>query len=1731
MLNDLKRGRAIKKSCISRINTKIDKEKLSVNDLACRLKMLEQYFAEYLPLQDSIDKLTTQDAAEDDANENYRETIEDLYCMIKSKILTLLDRIPKSPVAPSVQSTCDDLPKTKPPTFSGEYTQFHTFIQQFKATVDAKPIPTIRKFQLLMDECLKGNAKLSVQSLDVTEANYHKALEILQDRYDNKCIVFQTHIRELYNIPAVPKNSGVHLRRFVDDVDGHLAALRSLGSDTDIVNALLIHIASIKLDVDTYTKWEESFDLRKLPSWTTCSAFLNKRSQHLDVREPQSRTSSTKNHDVKFKHRAATTLAVSEQRCAFCNNVGHKIANCIKFAELSVYHRFRNVKRMGLCINCLNHGHSVRDCNSSKCKVCKESHHSILHRFQSTATAFKSTPSTSTEEAATVAKPFTPITSSALHSGYAQGPTSSYIFLATAVVNARGTNGELVPIRILLDSGSQLNLVSERMAQRLCLKRKNFNGELSAVGNVNIPARHKTSASISSRIEKFEVNLDFWILPSITSNQPDIGIDVSDWRIPTEVGLADPHFNKPQRIDMLLGADIFFDLMSEGQIKLGEELPLLKNTLLGWIVVGKYKSNEIFDKGTHSYTHVSTLNPKADVSLNKMLETFLAIEEVTSNVPNWTEEQIACENAFIKSIRQGPDGRFIVKLPFKRDPNTLGDSRKIAEKRFLHLEKQLEKHPEIKKQYISFMQEYESMGHMKPIALQDVADVRYYMPHHFVLRPESSTTRLRVVFDASCRTTSNVSLNEILMVGPTVQNDLFSISLRFRSHKIALTADINKMYRQIFVQDADSNFQCILWRESPAQEIRAYRLLTVTYGTSSAPYHATRCLLYLAEKHQKEFPLASEIIKNDFYVDDLISGAESLEEAERIRSEVESVLHGAGLQLRKWSSNDPLLMNKIPASEHEKLLRINGNDVIKALGIVWQPSTDELQFIDPLENVKNCNRITKRSILADVARLFDPLGLVNPVIVVGKMFLQRLWLVKVEWDEEIDDDLKKEWVKFRSQLCKLSEVRVPRYVFAQDRVRCELHGFSDASLKAFGCCIYVRVENSVGNISVHLLCAKSKVAPISTQSLPRLELCAALLLSKLLRQVLESFGLAFDQIFLWTDSEIVLDWIADHPSSWNTFVANRVAIIHQLTANTTWRHVNTKSNPADIVSRGSLVEDLMSSIWFTGPLFLYHHPTEWPAKTKPSLKNNLERRKPSTVLLGASSIPMVNSRVEDIIENHKHVNNYKKLIRIFAYCHRFIENIKRRQKNSELLLGEIQSEEYQAALLRVIFVVQRSTFKEDIVNLESKNNCVDRRSRLRKLNPFIQSDSLVSLIRVGGRLEHSDLPYEGKHPILLPKSHPFTESFIRFLHWKYHHAGAQALVSISRQTVWIVDVRSVATKVVHDCLRCFRMRPRLREQIMGDLPSSRVSCTRPFLVSGVDFCGPFSTTLKTRGCRTTKSYMAVFVCFSTKAVHLEIVSDLTTNGFMAALRRFIARRGICRHLYCDNATNFVGARNELADLKQKFYSQTTQSSMSRVCAEDGIEFHHIPPRSPHFGGLWESAVKSAKSLLIRSCSPFSFTFEELATVAAEIEAILNSRPLTPLTSDPNDEQVLTPGHFLIGTSLTSFEEPDITKISRLNRWQQLTSIRQHFWKRWSREYLSQLQYRHKWNTTSADIQPGTMVLVSDDNLPPLKWLLGRIVDIVRGKDGHVRVVAIKTKSGELTRAVQKVAPLPFECST
>ncbi|XP_037942566.1 uncharacterized protein LOC119675439 [Teleopsis dalmanni] len=436
-------------------------------------------------------------------------------------------------------------------------------------------------------------------------------------------------------------------------------------------------------------------------------------------------------------------------------------------------------------------------------------------------------------------------------------------------------------------------------------------------------------------------------------------------------------------------------------------------------------------------------------------------------------------------------------------------------------------------------------------------------------------------------------------------------------------------------------------------------------------------------------------------------------------------------------------------------------------------------------------------------------------------------------------------------------------------------------------------------------------------------------------------------------------------------------------------------------------------------------------------------------------------------------------------------------------------------------------FEIDIQRLQRGNPA---EGTLKHLNPFLDNVFGYQLVKVGGRLELSDISAGQRHPILLPKGCYFVELYVRHVHLCSYHAGAKALIALTRLNFWIINIREIARRVVHSCIHCVRYKPKLLNQMMGNLPIERLTPSRPFARIAVDFCGPILTYLRIRGRVPYKTYIAVFVCLSTKAAHLEAVSDLSTEAFIAALKRLIGRRGLPSDIYCDNATNFVGAKNKLAELKRMFFEKSDQVMLQTFCSNQFINFNFIPPRAPHFGGLWEAAVKSAKGHLYRTLSNTRFTFEELGTALIEIEAILNSRPITPHSCDPSDYEALTPAHFLIVGPLKTLSEPSpqYEAASLIDKWSRITAVKHHFWRRWSRDYLNELQIRTKWTEEQSNITEGALVLIHEDNMPPQRWLMGRIVHCIRGPDNLVRVVDVQTPKGVIRCPIHKLALLPIE---
>ncbi|XP_062540923.1 uncharacterized protein LOC134208965 [Armigeres subalbatus] len=532
----------------------------------------------------------------------------------------------------------------------------------------------------------------------------------------------------------------------------------------------------------------------------------------------------------------------------------------------------------------------------------------------------------------------------------------------------------------------------------------------------------------------------------------------------------------------------------------------------------------------------------------------------------------------------------------------------MALERFLKMEKRLERDAEMKIQYHAFMQEYANLGHMKKVTNEDTlrenassgAQKVLYLPHHAVLKASSSTTKVRVVFDGSARTNSGYSLNDALLKGPIIQDELLSLLLRFRKHEIALVGDVEKMYRQVRVHQDDTSLQRILWRFSADEPICEYELLTVTYGLTPSSFLSIRALHQLAADEGAEFPVASAALIHDFYVDDYIGGASSVGNATQLREDLTKLMSKGGFVLRKWCSNCPEVLKDVPADQLGTHLSItfdlNPDEEVKTLGITWEPRSDQLRF--NMEVAVDSVAWTRRRILSCIAKLFDPLGLISPIVVYAKIIMQQLALLQTSWDSPVPMELEKRWTAFYNELNNLSKLRVQRFAFISSWNDVQIHCFADASESAYGACLYVRTMDANGNIHIEMLSSKSRVAPLKRLTLPRLELCAAKEAATLYSKVIKAIDLGQVRSTFWSDSTIVLHWLQAPPNTWKTFVANRVSTIQTITQGHRWRHIAGKENPADLVSRGLTVNDFLQNLlWKNGPSWLRNPEDSWPSQT------------------------------------------------------------------------------------------------------------------------------------------------------------------------------------------------------------------------------------------------------------------------------------------------------------------------------------------------------------------------------------------------------------------------------------------------------------------------------------------------------------------------------------------------------
>lgn len=1644
------------------------------------------------------------------------------------------------------------LPKIQVPKFSGDLDSWTHFRDTFLSLVhDNTSIPPVNKMHYLRD-ALVGEPATLLAGLTFDAKSYQLAWDELMNQYDNPRVLASRYIRKIvkfkmaYNCDEYTKYSH-YLSQVAESIEAFkalaleseadvimsLLALRALDSHTrklfeleysgsefptcdDVIKFVRKQMMACKLSNEfqgkSSTSTREKPHSRSSGRGGQAAALLGyKRSRHHSLSSassdssasPPSRSSCSSRHSHSSRRsrssrnshsgkcftaqakegpprghsktwkrtptKARAPGSPGKGPCLFCKGQ-HALPRCFDFSVLSAKERSNRARELKVCFNCLGTGHLLEDCPSKfTCRFCQGKHHSLLHLGD------KDKATSPNEENGTSS------VCHALNDSAQPADSTLESLLGTACAVLDGSERSLTA-RLLLDSGSHFTFITSQLAKKLGGSLKPFDGRISGLGGASVDnIRGWLSCRLRSTLDD-DINLKVRaiVVDQITSDTPRRTIPSKLTSQLARLQLADPSFGQPGPIDMLVGIDLYPKLIKGAPIETQVHELYLMPTALGNVVMGGYP-NESRPLG-------SSFLAQSDTAILEQLKAFWEIEEPRA-ADRRHPDDVLCEELFIHAHSRTHDGRYVVRLPLRPTCSAPDENRTLALQRLFSLERKFLRDAQLKEKYREFMEEYIRLGHMSVA----VSPSSYIIPHHGVWQVKPQETKLRVVFDASCSAGSK-SLNDVLLPGPKLQADLAEILTRFRLYPVALTGDLVKMYRQVLVHPEDRHLQHILWRSDPSQPVVEYELNTVTYGINTSAYQAIRTIRQLLTDEGDDFPAAASILVESIYVDDIVTGANSLEEAVELKNQLVAMFARGGFELSKWASNAPQLAPGSPAQD--QLLPQDSHHV-KILGLTWSPGDDHFSFAvnEPLL------RPTKRVVLSHVARVFDPLGFLAPVIFRVKVLLQDIWREDLDWDDPLTDHLDETWLSVIKEWPSLATVRIPRYILAA-HARLQLIGFSDASSKGYAAVVFARVIHAENKIDTFLLKAKTKVAPTKFRSIAQLELCGALLLIRVMSSI--TIRTHFPNIF-FTDSSVVLSWLKSPLHKLKVFEANRVSAILNESTVDQWRFVRSESNPADVASRGCLpVELLENDLWFHGPDWLRN-------ESLPAFEFSLgESPAAADVVLHASQAP--HDPPDD-----SWIRNFSSLQRLLRVAARIL---RLRHKPEERTSGPISAIEYAHATRACTRLVQRASLPPAIYGAEVPKE-------FRQLWPFVDE---LGLVRVGGRIRHADIDYDQKHPMLLPYDHHFTRLVIDDFHVRNFHAGPTLTQSLLRAKFWIPRSLKVIKSRIYKCVHCRILRAKPTTPFMADLPRERLECVRAFNEVGVDYAGPLSIKESNRRkAALGKAYICIFVCMTTKAVHLELVSSLATDAFLAALDRFVARRGLPSTIHSDNGTNFVGASRNIKELYSFLHRHS--SEFVKHLSSKGVTWKFIPPRAPNFGGLWEAGVKSVKSLLVNSTGKQPLTFEELATILARIEGLLNSRPLCPLRDDADEFQFLTPGHFLKGDSLSSLPtDPTTTApFSLTSRWRLVQQHTAYIWSRWNRDYLHQLQRRTKWTKRHPNLQAGDLVIVVEERGPIGVWPVARVEETHPGRDGVVRVVSIRTPSARIfKRPVSSLVPLLVE---
>ena len=1052
--------------------------------------------------------------------------------------------------------------------------------------------------------------------------------------------------------------------------------------------------------------------------------------------------------------------------------------------------------------------------------------------------------------------------------------------------------------------------------------------------------------------------------------------------------------------------------------------PFAIRTLLGWTVCGRQERNN----------EVQRTNLGIKVSVNT---TMMGILKRDMECLQHADEEILISqddfkflDIMKKETRQLENKFYQMPLPFRQRPvllNNIGQ----ATKRLTSLTKRLASDPKLEEEYATFMKNLVKDGHAEEVPKEKLSKPGevWYIPHFHVTHPQKK--KIRIVFDCSAKY-AGTSLNDHLLQGPDHINSLVGILVRFRKEHVGISCDIEKMFYNFQVDKKDRDYLRFLWIDDG--EIKHYRMNVHLFGATSSPAVATYGLRKLAEDYKDDSQDAADFICRNFYVDDGLISVNTEREASNLIQNTIQMCQKGNLRLHKFASNSKQVLADLPQTE----TKVNNLDLFgdqRTLGLIWSLDKDVIRFSDKME-LQPC---TRRGVLSTVAQLYDPIGFLAPFVLTGKNILQRANQLGLDWDKELDMELRAHWYIWFNQLKDLNKLEIPRCLKPQDFgdiKRAELHYFSDASFNGYGTCSYIRLVNNQDRVHCSLLMAKARVAPPKgATTIPRLELQAATVATRLNSILEKELDMPIDEKYFWTDSEIVLSYLNNDTKRFHMFVANRVYEIKNKTATYQWNHIPTQENPADLASRGTTVTNLISSSWFQGPKFLWNLDIS-NYLNRHSQPKDLDESDPEVRKIKV----MTTSATKDtsLVNRFSKISSWKSLLRTVAILKRRAKlatqaskQLRNNTKTTIKTTEQLKPDDLREAEEYIIKAVQTESYPK-----------MENETSLRKLNPQLDSKGIL---RLGGRANAAQgLDILQKHPIIIPKTSHIANLITLHYHEKIFHLGHRSTLATIRDAgYWVVNGNSIVKSMINRCVSCARIRKGTENQLMGHLPQERLENTPPFTHIGMDVFGHYL--VKDR--RTEiKRWGLLLSCLYSRAIHVEILEDMSTDALINALRRFMAIRGSVSTIYCDNGTNFVGAKNE-------FQQQIELSSddIKNYLLDHQIDFKFNAPGASHQGGAWERMIRSVRATLSGMALKYKsrLTTETLRTAFYEAASIVNSRPLTATDINNPTETLITPNHLLTRkTKQLAAPPPGDFKNEEIYgkaQWKKAQQFAQEFW--------------------------------------------------------------------------------------